>query len=976
MVDLGDRIAEYAHKSGFQVVESQKVHEIDGVAYRMVHTKSGAQLLFLQNEDNNKSFSITFKTPAADDTGVFHILEHSVLCGSDKFPVKEPFVDLLKGSMQTFLNAMTFPDKTMYPVASTNDQDLLNLMDVYMDAVFHPLIYKKKAIFEQEGWHFELSDAQPAQLEYNGVVFNEMKGALSDPDSVLYDTLSAALFPDTTYRFESGGIPAAIVDLTYEDFLETHARHYRPDNSYIILYGNVDIERILAFLDLNYLSPLSEVERKVLAPNPIGTQKPVINTNVLRHMVTSPENSCAALGFVAGDFSDREQLIATDILVDALLGSNEAPLKRAILDAQIADDCIAYLEDGIAQPFVMLEIKGLREGAVERFGSILRKSAQALASGGLDHELIEASLSHAEFVMREHNMRYADGVVYSIAVMSGWLYDDDMALDNIRFEAAFASLREKLEHGYFEELISRLFLTNNHYAQVEIVPVQDNEDDVLCEKLQKYQAAMEDDGLQAIANNVASLRLAQQSPDTPEALSTLPRLNISQIGIVPPEPKFELDTSTSIACLRHHIPSHGIAYFYRYFPLDGISFDELPYVGLLSMLLGKLDTSAHTAAEIDLLSQAKLGNLNFFAEVHEHIADNNFSAKFVVSTSALAQNCSYAASIADEVMLHTNFHTYEKLRDILMQKRVAMEQGFASAGNAVASRRAASYYLPAACVREQFSGIDFYRFLKEQIENFEENKETLANKLHEIARRIFTGNNCLLSFNGEDADLDNFLNAHKEFEAQFSDVDSASSETCLRVPNLVDKHEAFIVPSDVSYTALVADRRQVGEYSGVWSVISRVLTYGYLWQEVRVLGGAYGTGFSSTITGLSSFTSYRDPHLDETVQRFKGCASWLAEFAPNEEEFTGFIVSSVAGMDAPLKPRELMRRQDGMYFSGYTPELRARSRCQILECTVEDIRAFSSAMERLCQSGHVCSVGNRDILKSSKLEFELVDLIG
>ncbi len=969
---MGERIAEISARCGFELIESRPVSEIDGTAHRMLHTASGARLLFLSNADDNKSFSISFKTPAADDTGVFHILEHSVLCGSDKFPVKEPFVDLLKGSMQTFLNAMTFPDKTMYPVASTNDQDLLNLMDVYLDAVFCPLIYRKEQIFQQEGWHLEVEGADAdAHLVYNGVVFNEMKGALSDPDSVLYDTLSAALFPDTTYRFESGGVPASIVDLTYEGFLDSHRRHYRPDNSYIVLYGNVDIERVLAFLDSAYLAPLARIERPALDANPIGQQAPIVRTGVKRQMPTAPENACAALGFVAGSSSQRERLIAADILVDAILGSNEAPMKRALLDAQLADDCLAYLEDGIAQPFVMLELKGLRAGAVERFEEEVRRCASALAGGGLNRQLIEASLAHAEFALREHNMGYADGVVYSIAALSGWLYDDEGALDGILYEDAFASLRQKLDQGYFEELIGELFLRNDHYAQVEIVPVDADPDAAIAGQLRALEQDLTAEGLARIAEAAEALHAAQLAPDAPEALATLPRLGIDQIGDAPAEPPFELEAAGDLPCLRHRMPTHGIAYAYRYFPLEGVAFEELPYVALLSLVLGKMDTRDHTAAEIDLLVQRELGNLSFFTEVHEHVDDDGFEVKLVVSASALSEKSASAARLADEVMLRTDFCGYDKLRDVLMQRRVAMEQAFASSGNATAARRAASYYLPAACVREQLGGVDFYRFLKRQIDGFDEGKEALAGKLAELAARIFSDDGCLLSFAGSDAGLAAFM------EARTPLPERAERSERLVVPAPVDKREALVVPSDVSYTALAADRRQVGAaYSGVWPVISRALTYSYLWQEVRVLGGAYGTGFSTTVPGPSSFYSFRDPRVDETVERFRGAGAWLSGFAPEAEEFTGFIVSSVAGMDAPCKPRELMRRQDGMHFSGYTPERRARTRSQVLACTPADVRAAARAVDELASGGCVCSVGGRDILSQSQMGLELVDLVG
>ena len=479
---------------GFTVLAREELPEIDGTAFVLVHKKSGARLLYLANDDSNTAFSIAFKTPPADDTGVFHILEHSVLCGSDKFPVKEPFVDLLKSSMQTFLNAMTFPDKTMYPVASTNEQDLLNLMDVYLDAVLHPAIYRKRAIFEQEGWHYELAgdvesdlgdsiagdvvarteaEDATAELVLNGVVYNEMKGALSDPNSVLYDELQAALFPDTAYRFESGGTPRAIPDLTYEQFLDEHRRHYRLSNSYLTLYGDLDLNRMLAFLDREYLSPVADEEAArdkerseggelPLVPHALEAQAPVVAEHVKRTMDTAPENACAGLGYVIGDAAERTRVTAVDILLDALMGSNEAPVKRALLDAGLADDVLAFLADGMLQPFIVVQLRGAKPEAAKRFRAIFEDAVRAVVEQGVDRTLVEASLSRAEFVMREHDFGMADGVALSMTALSGWLYDDALATTYLRYEDDFALLRRELGTGYCERILVDVFLESDN----------------------------------------------------------------------------------------------------------------------------------------------------------------------------------------------------------------------------------------------------------------------------------------------------------------------------------------------------------------------------------------------------------------------------------------------------------------------------------------------------------------------------------
>ncbi len=987
MTTFDPAVLETARRHGFSPVDQQELPEIEGTALTLRHDATGARLLYLRNDDANKAFSVSFKTPAADDTGVFHILEHSVLCGSEKFPVKEPFVNLLKGSMQTFLNAMTFPDKTMYPVASTNERDLLNLADVYLDAVFRPAIYDKRTTFEQEGWHLELVDADGApgdgadpagpgrpRLAYNGVVFNEMKGALSDPDSVLYDALSAALFPDTTYRFESGGTPEAIPTLTFEGFLDAHARHYQPSNCYLTLYGDLDLDAFLALIDDGYLAPLAASPRGAGAPNPLGEQAPVEARGVRREMATAPENAACALGLVVGRAADRERVLAADILLDALMGSNEAPLKRAILDAGLADDASGFLADAVAQPFAVIELKGLRApDALERLEALVAAEAARLAGGGLDRALIDAALSHAEFVMRERNFGYPDGVVLAMSALSGWLYDDDDACAYLRYEDAFAALRAKLAEGWFERLLRELLLDNPHRASVELVPVEGDGDAALRERLAALEAGMGEDDLDAVRRAVDALRAVQERPDPPEALACLPALTVADLADAPEEPFYGMTSRhTPVPCLRHDLHTRGLVFAYRYFDLSRLTFEELPYATVLAMVLGKLPTAHRTAAEIDTLAQSRLGNLSFFTEVHEDAVERTaYTAKFVASTSALSENAGYCASLPDEILSETDFSDHAKILDILNQKRVTMEQGIANAGHSSAMARVASYYLPAAVVREQMGGMDFYRFLRDLIEHFDERADELEATLRDISARLFADDGCILSFAGTDDDLDRYWAAGGRLG--LSDAGVAAR---LIAAEPVPRREAFVVPSDVTYTAMGYDRRLFdGPFTGIWMLASRALSYDYLWNEVRVKGGAYGAGFQMTRPGSMRFYSYRDPHIDETVARFEGAGGWVSDFDPTPAEMDGYVVSTIAGIDVPLKARELMRRQDGQFFSHFTPEQRARVRSEVIAATPEQVRELGPAITRATDEQLVCTVGNRSLIEQSGLDFTVVDLL-
>lgn len=959
---------------GFRVDRAVFVKELGSQAYEMTHVQSGARLLYIKNDDDNKVFSISFRTTPSDSTGVPHICEHSTLCGSRKFPLKEPFVELVKGSLNTFLNAMTFPDKTMYPVASTNEQDLVNLMDVYLDAVFHPDIYRRPVIFQQEGWHRELEgEGEDARLVVNGVVYNEMKGALSEPDSVLYDGLSAALFPDTTYRFESGGTPAAIPTLTYEGFLENHRRHYRPDNAYIILYGNLDADRFLGFLDERYLAPLAAKECGPLDINPLGLQAPVAPAPVVVPMATAPENACAAVGFVIGRAAERERIVAADILTDAIMGANESPLKRALLDAGIADDAIGYVADSVAQPFAVVSLRGARPGAAEKLRAIVEAEARRLAEGGLDRELVRAALSHAEFVMRERNFGYPDGVVLAMSAMAGWLYSDDDPAAYLRFEDVFASLRGKVEEGYFEALLRELFLDNDHRACAEVVPTESDEAAEEAEAATEREAAAEltEDETASIREAVRALREAQEAPDAPEALEKLPQLSRADIGEAPAEAMWEVGECGPWCLIRHHLPCRGIAYAYRYFAMDGLAFDELPYATVLACVLGKLDTARHTAAELDTLIQAHLGNLGFAVEVHEDAEDRErIRPMFVMGSSALDEEVPWAARLAEEVLRETDFTDTERIRDILGQRRIAMEQAFASAGHSAAMARVASYYLPAGVVREALSGVGFYRFLKELLAHFDERAGELTAKLADLAARLFTDSGCTLSFGGSEEALD----AYREASAPFGGVAGAR---VLTVPAPEDKHEAFVVASDVTYTACGWDRRLLGEpYGGTWLLASRILSYDFLWTEVRVKGGAYGAGFQTTRSGSSRFYSYRDPRIDETVERFRTAGDWLAGvFSPTESEMDGYVVSTVASLDAPAKARELLRRQDGLYFSGATLADRARVREEVRAACTEDVRALAPSVDAIAGAGCVCAFGNGEVIRASGEDFNVVDLL-
>lgn len=998
-----------AQTHGFIVQSSEPLSEIDGFAHVMRHEKSGARLLFLQNEDANKAFSIAFKTPPADDTGVFHILEHSVLCGSEKFPVKEPFVDLLKTSMQTFLNALTFPDKTMYPVASTNEQDLINLIDVYMDAVLHPAIYGKRAIFEQEGWHYELEgaegeaiadaaafegetvaengtpdkvaiekDASGERLRYNGVVFNEMKGALSDPDSVLYHAVNRALFPDTCYAFESGGHPRAIPQLTYESYLDTHARHYRLDNSYIVLYGNLDADRILGFLDENYLSVFES--RSEAAPNAIGVQEPRVALDETVRMETAPENAGVGLAYVVGQARDFERVLACDILLDALMGGNESPIKRAILDAGLGGDATAYLLDSQAQPVAMFQLRNANDGSAQPFMELVESEVRRLVRDGIPRDVLEASLAQMSFDLRERDRGMADGVPLAMNALAGWLYDEDMPTTYLRYEDALAHMRAGLEGRYFEDVLESLVCKSNHKALVELVPEKTEGDSEEAAELATKLAQMDEADKQEIRDEVAALRVMQESPDAPEAVETLPRLHVSDIGPASPDPEMQVFAEGPITCLFHNVPTRKISYLYLYFGIDDLAWEDVPYLSVLGMLLSRLDTERHTAADLDVLMRLHLGSLRFFADAFVDDADpSRVSLKMTVATSALSEELEQMACIPREIWETTKFDDADKIRDILVQRRIAMEQSFANEGHVRAMNRLSSYEFKSGVLKEAMGGVDFYRFLCDLIDNFDERFDALQSRLRDVCSRVFTKRDVVASFTGSEADREIFFRMAGDFglpgEARAFDGKPSAPAFGEKIPDPVMRREAFIVPSDVCYVAKGADVGSLGAYAGEWQVLASALSFDYLWNEVRVKGGAYGVGFRRTPEGFGRFYSFRDPAVDPTIERFDAAGSWLASFDPSEEEMEGYIVSTVASHDAPAKPRQVARRQDAQFFCEKPAGYRERLRAEKLATTPEKLRACSAVLDEVARHGSVCVFGGEEVVRASAEELDVIELM-
>lgn len=968
--------------SDFTLISSQSIPEYESTAYVFRHTPTNSSLLWLANDDINKAFAMAFKTPPIDNTGVFHILEHSVLDGSKKYPVKEPFVNLLKSSMQTFLNALTFSDKTMYPVASTNMQDLKNLISVYMDAAFFPLLLEKDHIFSQEGWHLETNGEK--EIGINGVVYNEMKGALSDPEDLLLMHLKKALFPDSTYGFESGGNPAEIPTLTLEAFRDAHRRHYTLQNAHVILYGDYDIASMLAFLSQKYQEIQSSQAEKPAnspqgsswgEPNPLVLQTPVTPEPVCYELATTPENATTGAGFVIGSYKDREKVLATHVLLDAIMGSNEAPLKKHLLEANLGSDVEAYVLDGIAQPFVVFEVKGAHKGSSEAFLEALKTGAKALVNTGIDSERLEAAISQMDFSIRERDFTYPDGVAAAIEVMSSWLYDEKMPTAYLTFQKELSDLSNSVGLGIFEKLLSELVLENPHTALVSLETAEKPSAGLAEAQDCVTAALLQEASFEEVAKAEKHLQELQTTPDTPEALATLPALSLEDITEGPAQPIITEECHHAISTRNYHVKTHGILYTTYYFDLKRLSFEELPYVGILVALLGKLDTRHHTAEELDTLVSAQLGTLAFSTEVFADISNpaHNASPKLLVEAAALQEKIAMLAELPAELFEETIFDDTERIYNILLQQKTSLEQHFTVSGHSVALNRAACAFSEAAGIKDQLSGVSFYRFLSQNLERWEKRKLGLCEVLRNISARIFKANGCTMSFCGAPKDVEAFWK--EAGDLGLTDAGFTTADHLIYTPPLPTT-SGLTIQSNVCYVAQAGETySQDVAYDASWIIASKALTYSYLWNEVRVLGGAYGAGMIAYPSSLWGFYSYRDPAVAPTLARYAKAATWLSTWTPQTNELAGYIISSVASLDAPQKPKEIMRTYDALFYTNRKDNWIKELRERLLVTTLEDVYAFAHVLMRSEQNASTCIMGPQEKLAQAGSELTIENLL-
>ena len=961
---------------GFRVNRSVFVKELESQAYEMEHLQSGARVLYIQNEDDNKVFSISFRTTPSDSTGVPHICEHSVLCGSRKFPLKEPFVELVKGSLNTFLNAMTFPDKTMYPVASRNAVDFKNLMDVYLDAVFFPNMLTDEQVLMQEGWHYEL-ESPDAPLTYCGVVYNEMKGVFSSPDSQLERRVMENLFPDTTYGVESGGDPDDIPNLTQEAFEAFHAKYYHPANSYIFLYGDMDIDATLAFIDGEYLSKFTkeQIDSAISRQAPVPSVVKTYPYGIAKEEKTE-HKTLHSLTYVVDDALDPTLGLAFKVLTYVLLLSPAAPLKKALVDAGVGKDISGDFQDGLLQPLWGISINGSDPDKQDKILPVVRRVLGDMVKEGIDKTLLEGALNRIEFTLREADFAgRPKGLIYGIRCMDSWLYDGD-PLAPLAYEGALKVLRDGIETGYYEHILQKYVLDNTYYALISLVPEQgltERHDAELAEKLAAYKATLTEDDIAGIMAATEALKKRQATPDSPEALLSIPTLSRDDL-----EHKAETivvheeEMGTVRLC---HVPdvTNGITYINAYFDLHGITAEELPYVYLLSDILGDLDTKKHTYSELASLIDLHTGGIDSTVSAFSDRENNkNYVPVFKFKAKALSKQIDKLVGLLKEISLDTVFTNEERLIELIEETKAGWDMDAFRRGHIIVMHRVLSYTSPveAFCNAGEFS---YYQFISQTASGIRENCGEVAAKLQAVMDKIFVRAGLIIEVTCSDEEkkaaaavLPQWLEALPQGEHRTGLCDFVMEQ----------KNEGIMTSGKVQYVAKGGNFRDHGyTYVGSLMVLDTILQYGYLWTKIRVQGGAYGAFTRIYDNGDMVFCSYRDPNLGSTVQAYDELADYLETFDVSEREMTKYVIGTLSRIDVPLTPSLRGDKAMNRYFTGTTPDVAQKRRDQLLATTATDIRALAPLIRSVMADGNLCVMGGEGkIREEASLFGSLVSL--
>lgn len=961
----------------YEILDEHRVEDVQSDGFILRHKKSGARIAILSNNDDNKVFYIGFRTPPEDETGVPHIIEHTTLCGSKKFPVKDPFIELAKGSLNTFLNAMTYPDKTVYPVASCNDQDFKNLMDVYLDAVFNPNITKYEEIFKQEGWHYELT-GKDDELKINGVVYNEMKGAYSSPDEVLSSQIYRSLFPDNTYSKDSGGNPEYIPKLTYEAYLDFYHKYYHPSNSYIYLYGDMDVVERLEWLDKEYLSLYdykkvnSEINKQ-----PAFDEIKNVEAQYSITMDDSQENKTyLSYNRVVGDSLDEMLYQAFDVLDYALVSSPGAPVKQALIDAGIGDDVYGSYDAGILQPVFSFVAKNANASQADEFESIIENTLKEVVKTGINKEALLAGINSSEFKFREADFgQFPKGLLFGLNCLDSWLFDDMKPFIHLECLGTFAKLRKAVDTDYFEKLIQEYLLDNTHGSSVTVKPkcgLGNEREEALAKELSDYKASLSDEEIKKLIEDTEHLKKYQEEPSSDEDLRKLPMLTRADMKKnAMPFSNIE-DELSDVKVVRHDIESNGIDYISFLFDAGDFAQSELGYLGFFTNALGLVSTEKYSYTDLANATNIYTGGISTGTASHPDIKDrNNFVFKFEVKLKVLEKNLDKALELMEQMLLSSDFTDTKRLGELVAQIKARLQANLSSSGHLVAAMRSMSSFSRYALYQDELKGVAFYRSICRIEKELSESPKSVSDKLAAIAKKLFARNRMLISFTGNN---EAYGNAKPSLEKVIAGFDKMSAVGDQAEVHFNTAKEAFIDASQIQYVAKTGDFICEGyEYTGALRLLRIILSYDYLWINVRVKGGAYGCMNTFLRSGESYFVSYRDPNLSDTLDVYDRIPEYIKSFSPDERDMTKYIIGTFSALDTPMNPEAKGSRSLSAYLEGITYEQIQKERNEILNAQPEDIRRLADLVEAVLKKDSICVIGNENMIKESAGLFENVE---
>ena len=961
----------------YEILDEHRVEDVQSDGFILRHKKSGARIAILSNNDDNKVFYIGFRTPPEDETGVPHIIEHTTLCGSKKFPVKDPFIELAKGSLNTFLNAMTYPDKTVYPVASCNDQDFKNLMDVYLDAVFNPNITQYEEIFKQEGWHYELT-GKDDELKINGVVYNEMKGAYSSPDEVLSSQIYRSLFPDNTYSKDSGGNPEYIPKLTYEAYLDFYHKYYHPSNSYIYLYGDMDVVERLEWLDKEYLSLYdykkvnSEINKQ-----PAFDEIKNVEAQYSITMDDSQENKTyLSYNRVVGDSLDEMLYQAFDVLDYALVSSPGAPVKQALIDAGIGDDVYGSYDAGILQPVFSFVAKNANASQADEFESIIENTLKEVVKTGINKEALLAGINSSEFKFREADFgQFPKGLLFGLNCLDSWLFDDMKPFIHLECLGTFAKLRKAVDTDYFEKLIQEYLLDNTHGSSVTVKPKRglgNEREEALAKELSDYKASLSDEEIKKLIEDTEHLKKYQEEPSSDEDLRKLPMLTRADMKKnAMPFSNIE-DELLDVKVVRHDIESNGIDYISFLFDAGDFAQSELGYLGFFTNALGLVSTEKYSYTDLANATNIYTGGISTGTASHPDIKDrNNFVFKFEVKLKVLEKNLDKALELMEQMLLSSDFTDTKRLGELVAQIKARLQANLSSSGHLVAAMRSMSSFSRYALYQDELKGIAFYRSICRIEKKLSESPKSVSDKLAAIAKKLFARNRMLISFTGNNEAYGNAKPSLEKVIAGFNKMSAVGNQAEVHFNTA---KEAFIDASQIQYVAKTGDFICEGyEYTGALRLLRIILSYDYLWINVRVKGGAYGCMNTFLRSGESYFVSYRDPNLSDTLDVYDRIPEYIKSFSPDERDMTKYIIGTFSALDTPMNPEAKGSRSLSAYLEGITYEQIQKERNEILNAQPEDIRRLADLVEAVLKKDSICVIGNENMIKESAGLFENVE---